>query len=60
MTSRPELDANPKAAATFADLDGANRYAILYRLRSRKDPETRARRLDKFIDMLERGEKIHG
>ena len=27
-----ELDANPKAAAFFAELDGANRYAILYRL----------------------------
>src|SRR4051812_48862497 len=44
-----ELDANPKAAAFFADLDGANRYAILYRLQEAKKPETRARRLAKFI-----------
>ena len=54
-----ELDANPTAAASFADLDGANRYAILYRLGEAKKPETRARRLAKFIAMLERGEKIH-
>jgi uncharacterized protein YdeI (YjbR/CyaY-like superfamily) len=54
-----ELDANPKAAAFFADLDGNNRYAILYRLQEAKKPETRERRLRKFIAMLERGEKIH-
>jgi uncharacterized protein YdeI (YjbR/CyaY-like superfamily) len=54
-----ELDANPAAAAFFAELDGANRYAILYRLQEAKKPETRARRLAKFIAMLERGEKIH-
>ena len=54
-----ELDANPKAAAFFADLDSANRYAIIWRLGEAKKPETRARRLDKFVAMLERGEKIH-
>ncbi len=54
-----ELDANPKAAAFFAELDGANRYAILWRLGDAKRAETRARRLAKFVAMLERGEKIH-
>ena len=54
-----ELDANPAAAKFFASLDGANRYAILYRLDEAKKPETRERRLRKFIGMLERGEKIH-
>jgi uncharacterized protein YdeI (YjbR/CyaY-like superfamily) len=54
-----ELDANPAAAAFFADLDGANRYAITYRLAEAKKPETRERRLRKFVAMLERGEKIH-
>jgi uncharacterized protein YdeI (YjbR/CyaY-like superfamily) len=54
------LDANPKAAASFADLDKTNRYAILYRLQEAKKPETRARRLVKFIVMLEHGEKLHG
>jgi uncharacterized protein YdeI (YjbR/CyaY-like superfamily) len=55
-----QLDANPAAAASFASLDGANRYAIVYRLEEAKRPETRARRLRKFLAMLERGEKIHG
>ncbi|HEX3239954.1 MAG TPA: YdeI/OmpD-associated family protein [Solirubrobacterales bacterium] len=54
-----ELDANPVAAEFFAGLDGANRYAILYRLDEAKKAETRERRLRKFIAMLERGEKIH-
>ena len=54
-----ELDANPAAAEFFASLDGANRYAILYRLDEAKKPETRERRLRKFVGMLERGEKIH-
>jgi uncharacterized protein YdeI (YjbR/CyaY-like superfamily) len=54
-----ELDANPAAAAFFAELDGANRYAITYRLAEAKKPETRERRLRKFLAMLERGEKIH-
>ena len=54
-----ELDANPKAAAFFADLDSANRYAITWRLGEAKKPETRARRLAKFVAMLEQGEKLH-
>jgi uncharacterized protein YdeI (YjbR/CyaY-like superfamily) len=54
-----ELDANGAAAEFFASLDGANRYAILYRLDEAKKPETRERRLRKFVAMLERGEKVH-
>jgi uncharacterized protein YdeI (YjbR/CyaY-like superfamily) len=54
-----ELDRNPAAAEFFATLDSANRYAILYRVQEPKKPETRARRIEKFIGMLERGEKIH-
>lgn len=57
---RRELDRNEAAARFFASLDGANRYAILYRLEDAKKPETRERRLRKFVAMLERGEKIHG
>jgi uncharacterized protein YdeI (YjbR/CyaY-like superfamily) len=54
-----ELDANPAAAEFFASLSSANRYAIVYRLDDAKKPETRERRLKKFVGMLERGEKIH-
>jgi len=53
------LDANPKAAAFFATLKGANRYAILYRIGDAKKPETRAARIAKFVGMLERGETLH-
>ena len=53
------LDANPKAAEFFATLNKSNRYAIVYQLEDAKKPETRARRLDKFIGVLERGEKLY-
>lgn len=55
-----ELDRNKAASEFFARLDSANRYAILYRLGEAKKPETRQKRLRKFVAMLERGEKIHG
>jgi uncharacterized protein YdeI (YjbR/CyaY-like superfamily) len=55
-----ELDRNDAAREFFATLDSANRYAIVYRLNDAKKPETRERRLHKFVAMLERGEKIHG
>jgi uncharacterized protein YdeI (YjbR/CyaY-like superfamily) len=54
-----ELDANPAAAEFFAGLDSANRYAVIYRLNDAKKPETRERRLRKFVAMLQRGEKVH-
>jgi uncharacterized protein YdeI (YjbR/CyaY-like superfamily) len=43
----------------FDSLTSQNRYAILFRLGGAKRPETRARRLTSFIEMLERGETIH-
>jgi uncharacterized protein YdeI (YjbR/CyaY-like superfamily) len=54
-----ELDARPGASAFFAQLSSQNRYAILYRLQDAKRPETRARRLAKFVAMLEAGESIY-
>lgn len=53
------LKENPKAEAFFRTLDARNRYAILYRIHDAKRSETRARRIEKFVGMLERGEKIH-
>ncbi len=53
------LDANPQAAAFFKTLDRANRYAVLWRIQTVKRAETRARKIEHFIGMLERGEKIH-
>jgi uncharacterized protein YdeI (YjbR/CyaY-like superfamily) len=54
-----ELDARPDAAAFFSQLSSQNRYAILFRLHDAKRPETRARRLEQFVAMLEAGETIH-
>lgn len=53
------LDANPKAAEFFAALNKSNRFAILYQLDDAKKPETRTRRLEKFVGMLERGERLY-
>ena len=56
---RRELERSPRARAEFDALDSQNRYAILYRLQDAKRPETRARRLAKFVAMLEAGERLH-
>jgi uncharacterized protein YdeI (YjbR/CyaY-like superfamily) len=53
------LDKNPKARNFFATLDSKNRYAVLYRIQDAKKPETRARRIEKFVAMLNEGKKIH-
>lgn len=47
-----ELERNPEAQAFFATLNGANRYAILYRIAEARKPETRARRIEKYVAML--------
>lgn len=54
-----KLDENPAARDFFAALDGANRYAILYRIHDAKKPETRARRIEQFVAMLNEGKTIH-
>jgi uncharacterized protein YdeI (YjbR/CyaY-like superfamily) len=54
-----ELERSSEAKAFFATLSSVNRYAILYRIGEAKRPETRARRIRKYVEMLERGEKLH-
>ena len=54
-----ELATRPEAAAFFEQLSSQNRYSILYRLHDAKRAETRARRLEKFVAMLEAGETIY-
>ena len=51
------LAARPAAREVFETLNRTNRYAILYRIQDAKRPETRARRIARFVDMLERGER---
>ena len=53
------LDANPAAGRAFAELDSANRYAILYRVHEARKAETRAAKIEKFVEMLARGETLH-
>jgi uncharacterized protein YdeI (YjbR/CyaY-like superfamily) len=40
----------------FAALDSRNRYAILHRVQTATKPETRARRIGKYVTMLAAGE----
>jgi uncharacterized protein YdeI (YjbR/CyaY-like superfamily) len=54
-----ELERRPKARKLFSTLDAQNRYAILYRIHDAKKPEARARRIAKYLDMLDRGETIY-
>lgn len=53
------LDKNPEAKQFFETLDKANVYAFCWRVQTAKKPETRVARIEKFIGMLNRGEKLH-
>jgi uncharacterized protein YdeI (YjbR/CyaY-like superfamily) len=54
-----ELRKRPVARRFFEQLDSRNRYAILYRLFDAKRPETRQRRLEQFVRLLEAEKKLH-
>lgn len=51
--------AEPRARAMFGILTSQNRYAVLYRVERATVADTRARRIDKFVAMLSRGETIY-
>jgi uncharacterized protein YdeI (YjbR/CyaY-like superfamily) len=53
------LDARPAARDMFQSLNSRNRYAVLYRIETAKRAETRSRRIEQFVAMLERGETIY-
>lgn len=53
------LAAQPRAQATFDDLDSANRYAVLYRVTTARRAQTRASRVEQLVAMLARGDTIH-
>jgi uncharacterized protein YdeI (YjbR/CyaY-like superfamily) len=54
-----ELAKNKKAKTFFKTLTKANLYSIVYRLQTAKKPETRMKRMETIIKMLERGETFH-
>lgn len=62
MAMPPDLQAalnrNRGAKAFFETLDGRNRYAILLRLQTAKKAETRSRRLERFVEMLAKQERL--
>lgn len=51
------LESRPKAKQFFQTLNKSSKYAITYGLVTAKKPETRQRRFEKFITMLDREEK---
>lgn len=53
------LDKNLQARDFFLTLNSVNRYAILFRVQTAKKAETRAARIQKFVEMLAKGEKIY-
>jgi uncharacterized protein YdeI (YjbR/CyaY-like superfamily) len=53
------LDAAPAALAMFGALTSQNRYAVLLRISQAKRADTRARRIERFVAMLARGESPH-
>lgn len=53
------LSANKKAEAFYKTLNKANTYGILTRIQFARKAETRTKRIKEFVEMLERGEKLH-
>ena len=53
------LDADGKVRAEFDSLDGANRYAILWRVHTAATPATRAKRIAAAVELLREGRRIH-
>jgi uncharacterized protein YdeI (YjbR/CyaY-like superfamily) len=56
---RREFDKNEVARKFFSTLDSRNRYAILYQIQDAKKPETRARRIERYVAMLNEHKKIY-
>ena len=55
---RAAIDANPRAARTFAKLGRQNLFVLRFRTNNMKTPEGRARKIATLVDMLARGETI--
>ncbi len=52
------LDAEPAAAEFFASLGSTKRYSFLYRITDAKRPDTRAKRIAEYVELLARGETL--
>lgn len=54
-----ELSKKPKALSYFETLNKTNKFSIAFRLQTAKKPETRLRRMEKIIEMMEQGKKFY-
>ena len=48
-----------KTKALFAKLSSQNRYAIIFRVTTAHRPELRAKRIERFVEMLAQGKTIY-
>ena len=53
------LDNNKKAKTFFSKLSSQNRFAILFRIGKVKRPDTRARKIEEFVKMLQENRTIY-
>ncbi len=54
-----EVSKNKKAKEFFNTLNKTNKFAIAFQLHTAKKPETRERRMKKFVEMMENQKKLH-
>ena len=52
------IQANPRAQATFAQLNRQNLFSLVFRTNNMKTPEGRARKIETLVAMLARGETV--
>ncbi|SHQ19825.1 Uncharacterized protein conserved in bacteria [Mycobacteroides abscessus subsp. abscessus] len=57
-TSRA-LESEPGALAFFDSLNKTARWPFLFRLTTIKKPETRARRIAQYVELLAEGKTLH-
>ncbi len=55
---REALARDERARENFAALSGSDRYSVLYRVQDAKRPETRARRIEKYVALLAAGKPV--
>lgn len=53
------INKDKDAKAFFETLNKQNTFAIAFRLHNAKKPETRVRRMEKFLEMMKNGEKFY-
>lgn len=56
---RDALAASPQAQRMWDVLTRTNKFAVVYRVQDAKHPETRARRIQQYVEMLARGDTPH-